>query len=119
MKEIEKILLVNIFVKNELFAGEEIQRSAVEAEYKKIKENNQDIGSLDEVYDRIEAELLAARQESLVMNYLESLKKEIVLDNKTIDEFVYDNLSSEAQEAWDKEKQEAAAASATSSDSAL
>ncbi len=106
LKEIKKILLVNIFLKKELFADINIQDDAVKAEYEKIKANNKDIAPLDEIFQRVKAQLIAKEQEVLVMDYLESLKKDISLYEASIDEFVYDLLDDDAQDKWDQEKQE-------------
>ncbi len=104
LKEIEKILLVNIYLQDELFADLQVDDAQVKAEYEKIKASNKDLGPLSEVADRIKAQLLAVEQERLVMGYLETLKAEIELNRAAIDDFVYQNLSKDAKDAWDDEK---------------
>ncbi len=106
LKEIKKILLVNIFLKKELFAGIEIADADVKSEYEKIKANNKELAPLEEIYDRVKSQLMAKKQESLVMSYLETLKKDISLHEAPIDEFVYDLLDDDVQKMWDEEKQE-------------
>ena len=95
---------MNIYLQDELFADLQVDDAQVKAEYEKIKASNKDLGPLSEVADRIKAQLLAVEQERLVMGYLETLKAEIELNRAAIDDFVYQNLSKDAKDAWDDEK---------------
>ncbi len=104
-KDIDKIILVNLYLSKEIFSTINVSDEDVKTEYKRLKKNNKEIEPLDKIFDQVKIRVIAMVREQLVLEYLNAMKKEITIYEGAINDFIYQHVNEQVKAEIDSEKQ--------------
>ncbi len=107
IQDLDKIILVNLYLSKEIFSTINVSDEDVKAEYDNLKKSNKKIEPLDKIFDQVKIRVVAMVREKLVMEYLNSMKKDITIYEGAINDFVYQHVNDEVKAQIDSEKKNA------------